>query len=50
MIKKALHKIENQAFEFISIQIKDERCCKSCQQKYQEYYVKDDSSHVQGLA
>ena len=41
--------MENQALKFISIHVEDERCCRSCQQEYQEYYI-EDGSHVQGLA
>ena len=41
--------MENQAFKFISIQVEDKGCCRSCQQEYQKDYV-EDGSHVQGLA
>jgi hypothetical protein len=49
MIVELLHKIENQALKFISIRAKDEQCCRSFQQQYQENYA-EDGSHVQGLA
>jgi hypothetical protein len=45
---RALRKMKNQVLKFISIQAKIKRCCRSCQQEYQEDYVEDDN-HVQGL-
>jgi hypothetical protein len=43
-----LRKIENQALELISIQTKDEWCCRSYQQEYQENYA-EDGIHIQEL-